>query len=228
MCHIHFKLESRFDDKGFSYAPPVEEPAVEKLHHADHDFQSTSAYCGLPVHLEEPTADQDFQRETIALQRRQTDLQHQQNRIAEMLAQNQNRSKLPQPCVPVFNCNRMEYRTFISAFESLVEARTFSSTDRLYYLEQFRAGDVKELVRSWHHLPPDEGNDQALWLLKKKFGDEYRVASAYETKALDWPNIKPEDGVALNRFSIFLTSCRNALAAGGTSLISINLETSKS
>ena len=107
----------------------------------------------------------------------------------------------------------MEYHRFISAFESLVEARTFSSTDRLYYLEQFTAGDVKELVRSCHHLPPDEGYDQARWLLKKKFGDEYRVASAYETKALDWPNIKPEDGAALNLFSIFLTSCRNALAS---------------
>lgn len=68
------KLESRFDDKDFSYAPPVEKPAVEKLHYADHDFQSTSAYCGPPVRLEEPTTDQDFQRETIALQRRQTDL----------------------------------------------------------------------------------------------------------------------------------------------------------
>ena len=80
-------------------------------------------------------------------------------------------------------------------------------------MEQFTAGDVKELVRSCHHLPPDECYDQARWLLKKKFGDEYRVASAYETKALDWPNIKPEDGAALNRFSIFLTSCRNALTS---------------
>ena len=99
------KLESRFDDKDFSYAPPIEKPAVEKLHYADHDFQSTSAYCGPPVRLEEPTADQDFQRETITLQHPQTDLQHQQNRIVEMLAQNQNRSKLPQPRVPVFDGN---------------------------------------------------------------------------------------------------------------------------
>ena len=207
------KLEPRFDDKDFSYAPLVEKPAVEKLNYADQDFQSPSSLCGPLVRLEKPTTDQDLQRETIALQRRQTDLQHQQNRIVEMLAHNQNRSKLPQPRVPVFDGNPMEYRTFISAFESLVETRTFSSSDRLYYLEQFTAGDVKELVRSCHHLPPDEGYDQARWLLKKKFGDEYRIASAYETKALDWPNIRPEDGAALNRFSIFLTSCRNALAS---------------
>ena len=42
------KLESRFDDKDFSYAPPVEKPAVEKPY-ADHDFQSASAFCGLYV-----------------------------------------------------------------------------------------------------------------------------------------------------------------------------------
>ena len=200
-------IESKDKDKDFSYDPPVEKPAVEKPHYADHDFQSTFAYCGPPVRLEELTPDQDFQRETIAMQRRQTDPQQQQNRIVEMLAHNQNRSKLPQHRVLVFDGNPMEYRTFISAFESLVEARTFSSTDRLYYLEKFTAGDVKELVRSRHHLPP------ARWPLKKKFGDEHRVASAYETKALDWPNIKPEVGEALNRFSIFLTSCRNTLAS---------------
>ncbi|XP_074610160.1 uncharacterized protein LOC141864336 [Acropora palmata] len=110
-----------------------------------------------------------------------------------MLAHNRYRSKLPEPRVPVFDGNPIEYRRFISAFESLLEARTFSSTDRLYYLEQFTAGDVKELVRSCHYLPPDEGYDQARWVLKKKFGDEHRVASAYETKALNWPNIRPED-----------------------------------
>ena len=116
--------------------------------------------------------------------------------------------------MPVFDGNPMEYRTFItSAFESLVEARTFSSTYRLYYLEQFTAGDFKELVRSSHHLPPDEGYNQARWLLNKKFGDEYRVASAYETKSLAWQNIKPEDGATMNRFPIFLTSGRNALAS---------------
>ena len=68
-------------------------------------------------------------------------------------------------------------------------------------------------MRSCHHLPPDEGYDEARRFLKKKFGDEYRIASAYETKALDWSNIKPEDGTALNRISIFLASCKNALSS---------------
>lgn len=132
--------------------------------------------------------------------------------MMELLAHNQNRNKLPQPRVPVFDGNPIEYRTFVRAFENLVESRTFSSTDRLYYLEQFTAGDVKELVRSCHHLPAEEGYDEARRLLRRKYGDDYRIASAYEMKALDWPSIKAEDGVALNRFSVFLASCKNALA----------------
>ena len=75
-------------------------------------------------------------------------------------------------------------------FEGQIESRTQSSTERLYYLEQYTAGDVKELIRSCHHLPPDEGYEEARRLLKRKFGDEYRIASAYEAKALGWPPLK--------------------------------------
>ena len=119
----------------------------------------------------------------------------QQNRIVELLAVNQNRSKLPHPRVPVFDGDPMEYHTFVCAFESLIKSRTVSSTGRLYYLEQYTSGDVKELVHSCHHLPPDEGYNEACRLLKK-FGNEYRIASAYETKALNWSNKKPEDRTA--------------------------------
>ena len=48
--------------------------------------------------------------------------------------------------------------------------------------------------------------------MKRKYGNDYCIASAYETKALDWLSVKAEDGVALNRFIIFLASCKNALA----------------
>ena len=101
-----------------------------------------------------------------------------------MLAINQNKGKLPQPRVPTFDGNPVEYRTFVRAFENLIESGTSSSTERLYYLEQYTAGDVKELV---HHLAPDEGYAEARRLIEKKFGDDFRIASAYESKALNWP-----------------------------------------
>ena len=84
----------------------------------------------------------------------------------------------------MFDGNPVEYRSFIQAFENLIESRMQSSTERLYYLEQYTSGDVKELVRSCHHLPPEEGYVEARRLLLRKFGDEYRIASSFESKAL--------------------------------------------
>ena len=166
-----------------------------------------------------PVADTNFsidpdylQLEAVTLQRQQAALQAQQNRIVELLAVNQNKTKLPQPRVPIFDGNPVDYRSFIRAFESLIESRTCNSTERLYYLEQYTTGDVKELIKSCHHLHPDVGYEEARKLLKKKFGNEYRVASAYESKALAWPPIKAEDCTALNKFAILVSSCKNALA----------------
>ena len=98
-----------------------------------------------------PNSRDDFQQETMVLHRQQTALQVQQNRIVELLAVNPNKSKLPQPRLPIFDGNPVDYRSFFRAFESLIESRTQSSTERLYYLEQYTAGDVKELIRSCHH-----------------------------------------------------------------------------
>ena len=105
----------------------------------------------------------------------------------------------------------MDYGAFVRAFENVIESKTSSSSERLYYLEQFPSGDVKELVRSCHYLPPERGYQESRQLVKKKFGDDYRIATAYETKALNWPEVKAEDSISLDRFSIFLTRCKNAI-----------------
>ena len=47
--------------------------------------------------------------------------------------------------------------------------------------------------------------------MKKKFGDGYRIVTACESKALNWPELKSEHSAALDRFSIFLMRCKNAM-----------------
>ncbi|XP_078371484.1 uncharacterized protein LOC144655144 [Oculina patagonica] len=151
--------------------------------------------------------------EMLELHQHQNDLQRQQNKIVEMLATQQKKSNLPQQRVPVFDGDPIEYGPFVRAFENIIETKTSDSNERLYYLEQFTSGDVKELVRSCHFLPPDKGYQEARRLLKKKFGDDYRVVTAYESKALNWPEVKPEDSTSLNKFSIFLMRCKNAMVS---------------
>ena len=128
----------------------------------------------------------------LELHQHQNILQQQQNNIVEMLVTQQKKSSLPSPRVPNFDGDPLEYGSFIRAFENIIESKTSSSSERLYYLEQFTSGDVKELVRSCQYLPPDAGYDEARRLMKKKFGDDFRVVAAYESKALSWPEVRAE------------------------------------
>ena len=54
-----------------------------------------------------------LQLEAVTLQRQQNTLQAQQNRIVKLLAVNQNKTKLPQPRVAIFDGNPVDYRSFI-------------------------------------------------------------------------------------------------------------------
>ena len=127
--------------------------------------------------------------EMLALHHHQNALQQQQNKIVEMLAAQQKKSTLPQQRVPIFDGDPMEYGAFVRAFQNIIESKTLSSSERLYCIEQFTSGDVTELVRSCHYLPPERGYQEARRLMKKKFGDDYRIVTAYETKALNWPDV---------------------------------------
>lgn len=139
----------------------------------------------------------------------------QQNKIMQGIVRQQNRANLPERQMPIFGGDPLEYRTFIRAFETLIESKEPDPSSSLYYLEQYTTGRVKELVRSCQHMRPNEGYAQARYLLEQRFGDNHKIAMAYVEKVLDGPPIKADDGNALESFSITLSSCKNSLEAIG-------------
>ena len=54
---------------------------------------------------------------------------------------------LPQPDVPVFTGDPVEYCDFIRAFENLIERKTSSPSTRLYYLLQYTSGQTHGTYR---------------------------------------------------------------------------------
>ena len=60
-------------------------------------------------------------------------------------------------------------------------------------------------------MEPEKGYEHAKKLLKKKYGDEYKIGMAYIEQAMSWLAIKSEDSSALDSFSVFLTGCRNTM-----------------
>ena len=83
--------------------------------------------------------------EMLELHQHQNALQRQQN----MLATQQKKSSLPHPKVPIFDGSPMEYGLFIRAFENIIESKTSSSSERLYYLEQCLEVLLKTRSPSW-------------------------------------------------------------------------------
>ena len=92
----------------------------------------------------------------------------------------------------------------------MIETKTKSLSDRLYYLIQFTSGAAEELMRSFLPIEPTEGYDRAKGL-KSKFGQTYKSSTAYAEGVMKVPQIKGEDGQALQRYSVLLTSCKNTL-----------------
>lgn len=148
---------------------------------------------------EEPTLTGTFAHQLL-------EARFQQNRRMEELIQKQQESKLaltlPEPEVPTFNGNPIEYWTFVRAFENLIERKMASENARLYYQVQYTIGEVQELVQSCLSMDPEEGYREARILLKQRYCQPYRIATAYVNRLTKRPPIKPE---------VLLTSCKSTL-----------------
>ena len=106
-------------------------------------------------------------------------LQQQQNKeIQELLKQQQQQTlalTLPQPEVPVFSGDPTKCLDFIRAFENLIESKTSDPSMKLYYLVQYTAGDVRQLMRGCLPIKTEEGYETARSLLKNRFGQGLRL-----------------------------------------------------
>ena len=124
-----------------------------------------------------------------------------QNRQLQTLIERQQESTsalaLPQPSVPVFGGNPIDYWTFIREFENLIEKKTNSHSARLYYLVQYTSGEVQELADSCLSMKEETGYQKARELLQKVYGSSFKIASAYVEKLSTGPAIKAQDGEAM-------------------------------
>ena len=110
----------------------------------------------------------------------------------------------PEADIDPFRGNALEFEFFLAAFHEAVERKIKDPRGRLTRLLQYLRGEPKELVKGCIHMPADEGFDEAKKLLKKRYGDPFRVYSEYMRELEKWPKIKPNDGQAFRKFHSFL------------------------
>ena len=157
----------------------------------------------------------DMQRQQQHQSQQMMQLQHSRDIYLQQLMNQHQQSALsmtlPNIQVPTFGGDPVDYCHFVKSFENLIETKTTSNSARLYYLVQYTSGDVQELMRSCLSMSLEEGYPTAKKLLKQRYGQDYRIATAYLARVTKVPPIKSEDGDALQRFSVLLTSCKNTL-----------------
>ena len=120
---------------------------------------------------------------------------------------------LPIPTVPTFNGDPLQYTAFVRAFDALIETKTNNDSSRIYYLVQFTSGEVQDLMKSCLVMSPAEGYKEAMSLLKKRYGQGYKIASAYVDQVMQNAPIKSDDGSALQQYSVLLRCCLNTLSS---------------
>ncbi|XP_031549017.1 uncharacterized protein LOC116286605 [Actinia tenebrosa] len=105
----------------------------------------------------------------------------------------------------------MEFPSFLTPFESLIESKVEDSVERLYFLGQYTTGTAKEVISGCLQRKTDDAYDEAKNLLQRQFGDPFKIASAHINRLSSWPQIKPNEGLALQDFALALEQAKSAM-----------------
>ena len=118
---------------------------------------------------------------------------------------------LPSSEAQVFDGDPAKYYNFVRSFTSLIEAKTADSKMRLCCLVQYTRGDVHNLMKSGLAMESDKGYIEARRLLKERYGQGYKIATALVERLMSRRPMKNKDSKALQKLSIALTNCMNTL-----------------
>ena len=116
---------------------------------------------------------------------------------------------MPKIEMKVFDGDPLEYHSFISTFEELVDGNTTSPGAKLSRLITYTSGIAQETVASYRMLGGSQGYELARRDLKEKFGDEKVIAQTLVTLLRKWPYAKT--AVELQHFANKLVQGQSVL-----------------
>ena len=132
-------------------------------------------------------------------------------------------SLLPKSELMIFDGNPLKFSLFMCSFENNVEKCTSNFSKMLQLLIQVCEGKARKVIENCILLEPREGYLKAKQLLFERFGGAYRVSSSWLAKVAHGPQIKSNDGEALQDLADDLENCEIVLKASGK-LSSLNNE----
>ena len=128
-------------------------------------------------------------------------------RVLADLAAQLHVSRIPVPEPPVFSGDPLDYASWKSAFETLIEQKQIPTAERIHYLKRYLGGKARECIEGYFLYSSESSFAEAKELLDKRFGDPYVIQSAFRDKLEGYPKIPSRDSAALRKYSDFLRQC---------------------
>ena len=145
-----------------------------------------------------------------------------QNTLLEVLLEQQERNLLPKLEVQRFSGSVADYSQFIRSFEVRIESKLRNDDERLSYLDHYLIGEPKDVIKGCLLMPSGSGYAEARRLLDSRYGDSCRTVTSLVSRLSKWPQIRSDDVTALDKFSIFLSTCHRTVQ--GTAPSSVELD----
>jgi hypothetical protein len=128
-----------------------------------------------------------------------------QRSMVETLLKNQEQQaklvsalQMPKVELQAFNGNPLEFWSFMRLFQSSVECNAVDEVSKLTRLLQYTTGDAKRAIQGCSMMrDPADGYNEAMRILKRRFGSDEIVANAWISKITDGEAIKNNDSKGL-------------------------------
>ena len=119
--------------------------------------------------------------------------------------------QLPPIEMKKFGGDVTDFAQFIRRFELKIASKLDNEQEKLHYLDQNMVPGSKPhaIVTSCIYL--DGGYEQALNLLRRRYGQPSHIAAAFMDRISSFSMIEANDAEGLDRFALLLLRCKNAL-----------------
>ena len=118
---------------------------------------------------------------------------------------------LPTLKLDTFNGNLLTWTDWIQLFESVIDSRPLSTTEKMTHLQSLLTGQAKSLVKGYGCN--GQCYHQALADLKKKYGKSSVIVNAYLEKLASFPSPSAQRPKSFDNFSIFINDLVNTFTS---------------
>ena len=102
-------------------------------------------------------------------------------------------TKIPAAEPAIFKGNPLEFNDWIKSFENLIGNKQIKQEEKLHHLKRYVDGPAKEAITGYFLLDSEEAYEDAMKLLKARFGQPFVVSQAFRERLAKWPNISVRD-----------------------------------